>query len=68
VRRRRPGEFDTFLLADYSGAASLSAQKRAIALWRLDDGGRPRKVAGPFTRQTLEGWILGAAPDAPGEE
>ena len=45
VRRRRPGEFDTFLFADYSGAASPSAQRRAIALWRLDRGGRPRKVA-----------------------
>jgi hypothetical protein len=48
VRRHRPGEFDTFLFADYSGAASASAQRRAIALWRLARGGRPRKLHGPF--------------------
>jgi hypothetical protein len=60
VRPRRPGEFDAFLFADYSGAASLSAQKRAIALWRLDRGRPPRKVAGPFTRETLREAILSA--------
>ena len=43
-----PGEFDTFLFADYSGAAP--PRRRAIALWRLD-GGRPRKVAGPRGRR-----------------
>ncbi len=59
MRRRRPGEFDTFLFADYSGAASPSAQKGAIALWRLDRGGRPRKVTGPFTRETLREALLG---------
>jgi hypothetical protein len=64
VSRRRPGEFDTFLFADYSGAASPSAQKRAIALWRLDRGGRPRKVRGPFTRGTLRETILGALVEA----
>jgi hypothetical protein len=60
VRRRLPGEFDALLFADYSGAASPSAQRRAIALWRLDRGGRPRKVAGPFTRETLREALLSA--------
>jgi hypothetical protein len=60
VGRLQPGESDTFLFADYSGAASPSAQKRAITLWRLDRGGRPRKVAGPFTRETLREALLGA--------
>jgi hypothetical protein len=60
VSRRRPGKFDTFLFADYSGAASPSAQKRAIALWRLERGGRPRKVPGPFTREALREAILSA--------
>jgi hypothetical protein len=64
VRRHRPGEFDTLLFADYSGAASLAAQRRAIALWRLDRGGRPRKVRGPFTRETLRETILGALVEA----
>jgi hypothetical protein len=60
VRRRRPGEFDAFLFADYSGAASPSAQERAIALWQLERGGRPRKVAGPFTREALREALLSA--------
>jgi len=64
VRRHRPGEFATLLFADYSGAASLAAQRRAIALWRLDRGGRPRKVRGPFTRETLRETILGALVEA----
>jgi hypothetical protein len=64
VRRRRAGEFDTFLFADYSGAASPSAQRRAIAFWRLDRGGRPRKVTGPFTRATLREAILAALVEA----
>jgi hypothetical protein len=55
---RRPGEFEAFVFADYSGAASESAQRRAIALWRLDRGGRPRKVRGPFTRATLREALL----------
>jgi hypothetical protein len=58
VRGRRPGEFDSFLFADYSGAASESAQRRAIALWRLDRGVRPRKVPGPFTREALREALL----------
>jgi hypothetical protein len=57
--RRRPGEFDTLLFADYSGAASPAAQRRAIALWRADQGGRPWKVQGPFTREALREAILG---------
>ena len=64
ARRRAPGEFDTFLFADYSGAASPSAQRRAIALWRLDRGGRPRKVGGPFTRETLREALLRALVEA----
>jgi len=63
---RRPGQFDTLLFADYSGAAAPSAQRRAIALWRLDRGGRPRKVRGPFTRATLREAILAALVDATG--
>ncbi len=51
--RRRAGEFDAFLFADYSGAAAPSAQRRAIALWRLDRGKRPRKVEGPLTRESV---------------
>ncbi len=62
--RRRPGEFDTFLFADYSGAQSPSAQRRAIALWRAHRGGRPRKVRRPFTRETLRGAILAALVEA----
>jgi hypothetical protein len=62
VGRRGAGSFDAFLFADYSGAASASAPKRAIALWRLDRGKRPRKVEGPFTRGTLREAILGAPP------
>jgi len=54
----RPGEFDTILFADYSGAASPAAQRRAIALWRADRGGRPRKIHGPFTREALREEIL----------
>jgi hypothetical protein len=64
VRRRRAGEFDTWLFADYSGAQAPSAQRRAIALWRLDRGSRPRKVTGPFTRETLREAILAALVDA----
>ena len=64
MRRQRAGEFDTFLFADYSGAASPSAQRRAIALWRLDRGGRPRKVRGPFTREALRDALLDALVEA----
>lgn len=53
-----PGEFDVFVFADYSGAAAEAAQRRAIALWRLDRGRRPRKVRGPFTRQDLRQELL----------
>jgi len=62
--RHRAGAFDTFLFADYSGAASLSAQRRAIALWRLDRGRRPRKVPGPFTREALREVLLGLLVEA----
>jgi hypothetical protein len=64
VGRRRAGEFDTFLFADYSGAASPSAQRRAIALWRLDRGGRPRKLRGPFTREALRDALRDALVEA----
>jgi hypothetical protein len=56
--------FDTFLFADYSGAADPSAQKRAMALWRLDRGGRARKVRGPFTRDSLREAIFDALAEA----
>jgi hypothetical protein len=52
------GVFDTFLFADYSGSADPSSQRKAIALWRLDRGGRPGKVRGPFTRDALREAIL----------
>jgi precorrin-8X/cobalt-precorrin-8 methylmutase len=58
MRRRPRGEFDVFLFADYSGAVSEAAQRRAIALWRLDRGRRPRKVSGPFTRTGLRVELL----------
>ena len=64
MRRRRPGEFDLFLFADYSGAAAASSQRQSIALWRLDRGERPRKVRGPFTRETLRETILAALAEA----
>ena len=64
MRRRRPGEFDTFLFADYSGAAADSAQRRAIALWRKDRGRRACKVAGPFTRSLLRERLLGLLLEA----
>jgi hypothetical protein len=64
VGRRRAGAFDVLLFADYSGAASPSAQKRAIALWHLDRGKRPRKVEGSFTRETLRAAILATLEDA----
>jgi hypothetical protein len=52
------GAFDTFLFADYSGSSATSSQRKAIALWRLDRGGRPGKVHGPFTRDDLREAIL----------
>ena len=64
MRRRRAGHFDTFLFADYSGAAAPSAQRRAIALWKLDRGGRPCRVPGPFTREALGDAMLGALVEA----
>ena len=32
MRERQPGEFDTFLFADYSGAESEASQRAAISL------------------------------------
>jgi len=58
VRPRDPGDFDTFIFADYSGAAAPSAQRRAIALWALERGRRPRKIRGPFTREGLREKLL----------
>lgn len=52
------GPFDVFLFADYSGAADPSAQREAIAFWGLERGGRPRKIVGPFTRDTLREALL----------
>jgi hypothetical protein len=64
VRRRRRGEFDAFLFADYSGAADEGAQRRAIALWRKDRGRPARKVAGPFTRTGLRERLLDLLAEA----
>jgi len=50
--------FDAYLFADYSGAADPSTQRGAIALWGLERGGPPRKIVGPFTRDTLREAIL----------
>jgi hypothetical protein len=50
--------FDAFLFADYSGAADPGAQRRAIALWGLELGRPPRKIVGPFTRDTLREAFL----------
>lgn len=57
--RRRPGQFDTFLFADYSGASDARAQRAAISLFRLDVAhGQPKKVNGPFTRATLRDTLV----------
>jgi hypothetical protein len=64
VRRRAPGEFDTVLFADYSGARSQAAQRRAIALWRKDRGRPARKLAGPFTRALLRERLLALIEEA----
>jgi hypothetical protein len=58
MSRRRHAGFDVFLFADYSGAAEPSAQRRAIALWRLDRGGRPQKIRRPLDRNGLREAIL----------
>lgn len=59
MKPRRPGHFDTFLFADYSGAESESAQKAAISLFRVDGvEGQPRKIVGPFTRATLREALI----------
>jgi hypothetical protein len=68
VRRRRPGQFDTFLFADYSGAVAESAQRRAIALWRKDRGRPARKVPGPFTRALLRERLLAVLEQATRED
>lgn len=64
----RPGEFDLYVIADYSGAASTSGQRQAIALWQLARGRRPRKVRGPFTRATLRQALLDILARATREE
>jgi hypothetical protein len=53
-----PGRFDSFVFADYSGAASESAQRRTIALWIQEGATRPRRVPGPFTRESLREALL----------
>jgi len=64
VRRRRPGEFDLYVFADYSGAASDSAQRRSIALWRKDRGRPARKLVGPFTRALLRERLVALLDEA----
>lgn len=57
--QRPPGEFDTFLFADYSGAENEASQRSAIALFRLDARQkRPKKLPGPFTRVTLREELI----------
>lgn len=59
IRRHNPGEFDTFLFADYSGARDERAQEAAIALWRQNAGTTfPRRLLGPFTREALRDRIV----------
>ena len=59
MRRSEPGVFDTFLFADYSGAEAPAAQRPAISLFRLDRwDDRPRKIHGPFIRETLRAAML----------
>lgn len=54
--------FHQFLFADYSGAESEAAQRKAIALWSCEAGDLPRKLHAPggegFTRATLRARIL----------
>lgn len=45
--------FDVYWFADYSGAASPSAQKKAIRLVEAVGSAAPREVHGPFTRAAL---------------
>jgi hypothetical protein len=69
VTRRAPGEFDTFLFADYSGAGAVASQRAAIALARLDRGRRvPRLIPGPFTRDSLRERLLRELEDATREK
>lgn len=57
--RSKPGVFDTLLFADYSGAEAPAAQRAAISLFRLDSADRaPRKIHGPFVRETLRESIV----------
>jgi len=59
MRRSKPGVFDTFLFADYSGAEAPAAQRTAISLFRLDTRDpAPRKIRGPFVRATLREAIV----------
>ena len=65
VRRRAPGELDTFLFADYSGAASCLWAPRADLATALD----LTRVPAPVRRAArLEGWILGPPAAAPKQE
>ena len=63
-RVHAPGDFDSFLFADYSGAAAPAAQRRAIALWSADSGAPARKIRGPFTRDELRHALLAKLVDA----
>lgn len=69
MRPRQPGEFDTFLFADYSGAESEASQRAAISLFRLDATWRhPRKIPGPFTRATLREAMVAQLQAASNED
>jgi hypothetical protein len=65
VHRHKPGQFDTFLFADYSGAASGAAQRRTIALFRTEAGAKkPARITGPFTRVSLRETSVQELEDA----
>jgi hypothetical protein len=59
--------FDACLFADYSGASGEAAQRAAIALFRMTVGDRfPRRVGGPYTRETLRERVLAELMEATG--
>jgi hypothetical protein len=50
--------FDAYWFADYSGAASPSAQKKAIRVVEAVGARPPHEVVGPFTRASLRAQTL----------
>lgn len=56
--------FDAYWFADYSGAATPSAQKKAIRVVEAVGARPPREVVGPFTRAALRARTLGRLVEA----